>query len=645
MSTAPELSPFLRTLFAERSDDLLALYAGAEANADLLHADFYTLRDLLELSGYETNEPVHVLLLALLLALDEGSLCVEASSDGLARRLAGLAEEPVVRAWATRAAACLEGEGLPELIGRSADEPRPVVLLEDGARKYLYFQKYLKHEEHLVEVLKKRLAAAATPVPGDLPAIVRDVLADNPLRLNAGQQTALGLALLRNLVLVSGGPGTGKTSVVVTLLRCLVRGGIAPERIALAAPTGRAAQRLTDAVRAGIGPDLALADITARTLHQLLRYHPGRGTFLHHGENPLPADVVVVDEVSMVGVRLMAGLFQALRPQTRLVLLGDKDQLASVDPGAVLANLLPSDDRPGFSETMGRALSGLFPGLDLALDPGHRPLQDVLVVLEENYRSQQEIQGVARAINAQDANVVGFLSSTSCQLLEQAVGSVSAWRGVLEQWAVQHYLGPGAGDYAALIARCALSGREVAPEQKAMLDALFGIVNRARILTLVREGPWGCEGVNRYLGQILRPRLDPGAVGLFAGMPVLVTRNDHARHLYNGDVGLALRSVGGGYRVVFPRLQEYVSFAADSLAGHEVALALTVHKSQGSEYDEVLLVLPPEGGRRLLTKEMIYTGVTRARRRVVIVGGREVLRSAVARRVERESALLQVLVR
>jgi len=194
-----------------------------------------------------------------------------------------------------------------------------------------------------------------------------------------------------------------------------------------------------------------------------------------------------------------------------------------------------------------------------------------------------------------------------------------------------------------LAARCRIYGHgDLAAEQQGLLEKLFLSLGRARILTLLREGPWGCEDINRFLAQYLQPQSDRHGRGThFAGEPVLISSNDPGRGLFNGDVGITLRSQEGGYRVVFQRRGSYISFPAEALMSHELAFAITVHKSQGSEHDQVLLVLPPEWGRRLLTKEMVYTGITRARQVAVICSRKEVLRSAIKRKMERESGVME----
>lgn len=692
----PQPSPFtgfLAALFPTCSPRLCALYESAADNGGLVKTDFYTLRDLLELSGYVNEEPVQTLLLSLLLALDEGSLCVEATEAGLSRRLEALLAPDEVSALAREASTALGR--YPRLIGSQVTDGKPLILHQHADRPFLYFQKYLKHEQLLHTWLQQRLQE---PAPAADPQALRTLLtavleqepvqiAGQPVQLNRDQRLAVAVGLLRNFTIISGGPGTGKTSIVFTLLRCLVRSGVPVERIALAAPTGRAAQRLTDSLRSGLAnlqerlpeasPDRQLDQLSAATLHHLLGYQPSRGTFRHHRENPLPADVVIVDEVSMVGLFLMAQLLQATAPQTRLILLGDKDQLPSVEAGAVLAHLVGGAERSGFSPQLGAALATLYPDLAPLPVGSGQPLQDVLVVLEQNYRSQQDILDVARAVNRQDEGIVERLHSmalpavpapqpargrrrsvavalpsvhealaevtarTGCWLLDQEQLDLPQWRQVLEAWLERHFLTGETESYRSLVETTVLPDGEAIPgELREPLDRLFAVLNRSRILTLVREGPYGCVSINQFLDQQLRLRLDRSARGsLFLGAPVLMTRNDYGRQLFNGDVGITLRSQSGVYRVVLPRQGGYVSFLAEALPAHELAFALTVHKSQGSEYGQVLLVLPSEGGRRLLTKEMIYTGITRAKQLVLICANKATLRQAIRRRVERESGL------
>jgi len=374
---------------------------------------------------------------------------------------------------------------------------------------------------------------------------------------------------------------------------------------------------------------------------------------------------VIVDEVSMVGLVLMSQLMQALESGAKLILLGDKDQLPSVEAGAVLANLVPDGLATGFSPELTRQLAECFPAITVPTSDADRPLRDCVVLLQTNHRSQPDIRTAARAINHRDAELIDRLpvltfddgrpaaswqraeSAGGCWLLEQTLATPAELRGFLHSRLEYSYFhdahdGTCLGDLvraARVPDNLELSGTPIDD-----LRRLFAHLDRFRLLTLVREGPWGSVDVNRCYDQMLRPRLDPGARGsLFAGAPVLVTRNDPIRQLNNGDVGLALRTAAGDLRVVFPRQAGFVSFPAEALPAHELGFALTIHKSQGSEYGQVLVVLPPEGGRQLLTKELLYTAITRAKALAVLCGTRAVLRQAISRQIVREAGLLQSL--
>jgi exodeoxyribonuclease V alpha subunit len=650
MDVRPPIPGHLRELFPHGSDALLRLVLLAEENASLLRSDVYALKDWLEIAGYD-HECLHVLLLLLVLAHEEGSLCLELSADNLTRRLRELLEcagpsqtspEEEARLWAQRVLDEFAGHDFSKLIGTRPDDNRPVIQHVAGSRRFLYFQKLLRNELEFAQLFEARLAQPALArAPDSVLKEVFDVdpmyVGQEPLALDPDQRRAVELALCRPLALISGGPGTGKTSIVVSLLRCLLRVGLTPDRIALAAPTGRAAQRLTDAVRGGVQalrsaqvPDTLLPEVRTSTLHQLLDYTPNRDLFRRHVENPIEADVVIVDEVSMVGMVLMARLFQALRPQARVILLGDKDQLPSVDAGAVLANLVSED-----------------------ASPQAQARRAVTVMLRTNHRSEPHVRAVAAAVNRQDLSVLATLPALEVpetswsnlggergvRLLEQRHQTPGELKRILHHWADHAYLASGFKD---VLTECMALEDDEDPCRLERLGELFRILDRTRLLTLIREGPWGCVAINKLLDDYLRPRLHRPSLGaLFPGAPVLITRNDHGRQLFNGDVGLTLGSESG-LRVVFPRQRSFYSVPADALPAHELGFALTVHKSQGSEYGQVLLVLPPTGGRRLLTKELVYTGITRARDLAILCATREVLALAVRKHCARESGVLNL---
>ena len=322
---------FLKELFPQAGSELLRLLQGVAENAFLLRSDFYAIRDWLEIADYREKEVPHAILLLMLVALEDGSLCIEVAEPALRRRLVDFVPEVEAAAWAQRIEISLKQNEFPELVGASPLDARPVIVHTIDGQRFLYFQKYLRAEITFQCDLNQRLEQQPEALGVSWPEIVREVMGSQSLRLDRDQQLALGAALLNNFAVISGGPGTGKTSIVLTLLRCMIRGDIAPDRIALAAPTGRAAQRLSDALRSGLdrltpdaaSPDAKLRDLAATTLHQLLGYRPTRNNFARHRENTIPADVVIVDEGSMVGLVLMSSLLQALAPTTKLIILGD----------------------------------------------------------------------------------------------------------------------------------------------------------------------------------------------------------------------------------------------------------------------------------------------------------------------------------
>ncbi|KUZ14386.1 exodeoxyribonuclease V subunit alpha [Burkholderia diffusa] len=673
-----------------------------------------------------------------------GHVCV--SLGALAQRY----EEPVDDVRAALAAAGVVAFGT-----LARGDERPLIV---DRHDHLYLSRYFDYERRLADAL---VAQAGVAAPGDVlsPDRLRDSLARyfGPATGEVDwQRVAAIVALTGRVTIVSGGPGTGKTTTVVGVLACLLDAhpGL---RIALAAPTGKAAQRMQEALHARAGdlpPELAarLPD-TSYTLHRLLG-GGGAAGFRHHRDNPLPYDLIVVDEASMIDVALAAHLLDALAPGARLVLLGDKDQLAAVEAGAVFAELsarptftaaartriadalgidetvfvaaLPVPDgeatgavagaaqaparapasaplsasaarKPSARRNVDTRQASLFDDgpsaevvsptassspepVDLdsasaatdpawieadelawldavelapldpsdpaiapidpsradeiaAASPAPAPLADCVVWLERNYRfgldspigrlslaiRRGDVQATLDALPADDAAAASFYDDAGETLAASTVERLAR--------RFEAYLDA---------LRAALS--EPVPDPLPLFDAL----NRFRILCATRTGSRGAEHVNALVATHVRHAARvPLAVGAhwFTGRPIMVTRNDYALGLFNGDIGIALPDAHGVLRVWFRRADgtaRAVSPAA--LPPHETAFALTVHKSQGSEFDEAALVLPASFGR-VLTRELVYTAVTRARTRVQVIGPRRVLAQAVATRTQRDSGL------
>ena len=509
-------------------------------------------------------------------------------------------------------------------------ELRPLIL-DQANRLYLY--RYWQYEQILANGITSRAHDIAADKTQNLAEIVERYF-PNRDKLNPDwQRIAALLAATRSFTVISGGPGTGKTTTVVKVLALLLElSDQTPLSIALAAPTGKAAARLKSSISKAKVDLPCREDLRqqipedVRTLHRLLGSRHLSPYFRHDADNPLPYDVVVVDEASMVDLPLMAKLVSALAPHARLILLGDKNQLASVEAGAVLGDICRTGTDTLYSKTMQQTLGSL---LDLpvtaygsAVEPG---LADCLVTLQRNYRFAAEsgISQLADAVNqgaAQQAK----------QLLDANDASGISWVDCPEQSRLSQALRDpvinGFGNYLTV--------------KKA--DEAFCAFSRFMILCALRNAPFGVADVPLLAERILaQNKMIQPQTRWYKGRPIMVTANDYRLGLFNGDTGIIWPDPArdGQRRAFFPYSRgELRSLAPARLPAHETVFACTVHKSQGSEFDQVLLMLPPHDSRAL-TRELVYTGITRARQSVQLWGSRETLRLALGRQVQRSSGL------
>ncbi len=618
-----------RVAYARRATGLLRQFNEAGV---LGLADVHTADRVARICG-EPDDQVRLALALTVRALRLGSVCLELAT---ARQTMFDEAEESVDTSALPWPAPLEWEqtcarSRMVTVGAEAPSARPLRLTSGR----LYLERYWLQEETVRRQLQARWARPA-PVIDQARAraaldrlFARDGLADDEVDR---QRLAAAVALLSSVSVIAGGPGTGKTTTVAALLTVLADQPGRTPRIALAAPTGKAAARLTEAVeraRERLEPaDRALfAELTAQTLHRLLGWLPGkRGRFRHDAHNHLPYDVVVVDEVSMVSLTVMARLLEAVRPGARLVLVGDPDQLSPVDAGAVLADVVTaSGDREPALET---ALAELGPDVCERV-----PVVRRVVTLDHVFRFGDggAIDALAKAIRAaRPDEVLAVLRSGSAEVEFTEADPGDAAIGL---------------DHLAAEVRAAGQRRVGAAAAGDIAEALAAI-DQHRLLCAHRRGPYGVsrwsDEAERWLDLGSNQQLARSGEGeWYVGRPVLVVANDYDLGLYNGDIGVVVTTTAG-LRVAFARGSGHTLVAPVRLDAVQTVHAMTVHRAQGSQFGCVSFIVPPADSP-LLTRELFYTAVTRASRQVQVFGTAEAIERAVTRPANRASGLAERL--
>ncbi len=503
----------------------------------------------------------------------------------------------------------------------------------------LYLDRYWQQERQVADDLLARRRDLAT-------GVALDVLAGGLERLFDGdppdlQRLAAATAVLRRLAVIAGDPGTGKTTTVARILALVdeqsTAAGERPLRVALAAPTGKAAARLEEAVHheaamldVGDETRARLLALDGATLHRLLGWRPGfQGRFRHHRGNRLAHDVVVVDETSMVSLSMIARLVEAVGTQARLILVGDPGQLASVEAGSVLGDIVgPASTglrmRPAFRALLGDVAAQEVPVAD---PPGGLGVGEGIVVLRRVHRYGGDVAVLAEAVQRGDVDGV-------MEVLREGGGNVR-WIDVdLGSASAMSRLATVRD--AVIEAGRRVTGAAAVGDSRSALDGLRAM----RILCAHRHGPYGVAAWTDQVERWLTAAIDGYGTGgrWYVGRPLLVTENDYGLRLFNGDTGVVVAKEDGGVSAVFERRGELVQVSTARLQAVDTVHAMTIHKSQGSQFDAVAVLLP-DASSPILARELLYTAITRAQGQLTVAGPEASIRAAVSRPIARASGL------
>ncbi|MDO5609348.1 MAG: exodeoxyribonuclease V subunit alpha [Pseudomonadota bacterium] len=495
------------------------------------------------------------------------------------------------------------------LVGTADSAATPFVIDDD----LFYLRRNFSHEVALAQLLGERLQPAQATISVDqLDSLFAQP--DDP-RI-AGQRAAVAKALRQRLFVLTGGPGTGKTTTVLRILMALLAEHGDDARLRLAAPTGKAAQRLGESLRAASAEDFPAAwqPLLAKvqmaetaTVHRLLGSRGARGGWRHHADSPLPADIVVIDEASMLDLAMLRGVLEALSPDTRLILVGDADQLDSVGTGSVLQDIVS------------------------ALGDDSANLQRLL----HSFRADRALLPLNEAVRqGEPAAFFAGLSAAQPAAMQQRLADAPALRKALHGWAD------------ALLAEIIAAGIDRSLQHTLEPQIALETLRRRQLLSALREGEFGASGANAVIEKHLASALQTAdaAVGegtfWYPGRRVMITRNDPASGLFNGDIGICLGDGSGGLQVWFEAADDLPrAFDIAALPAHVAAFALTVHKAQGSEYAEVAVLLPQVVEHRLLSRQWLYTAISRARKRLQIWGTDAAITQAINAPAMRTSGL------
>ncbi len=653
-----------------RADIMKAKILGLKGNGEFNAIDFQFADLLCNIAGNAATETLYLSsMLASKITLDGRHICIDLTKHAgknLSQCLGDIDDKnrlELENILLPKDADAWREELLRSRIAGPADaqdEKRTPLVIDSSNRLYIY--RYWDYERRLAKAIVAKAAFKGIDCPEKLGRLIDEYSTwrterDRSWKIDQWQILAVFIALRNRFSVISGGPGTGKTTIAAALVSVLLKEARSCGKnieIAVCAPTGKAAVRIQESISGSLLPAVRqTGEIEAKTIHRLLGYIPNSPYFRHNTKNPLSADVLIVDESSMVSLPLMAKLISALKPEARLVLLGDQNQLASVESGAILADICAAVRINSFSAEFVGEFAKFAPSAPRPAPSCQASgLSDLAVSLEINHRfkgeGKEKIADVSRFVNEGDAE--NALSALPLHPEFQDCQEI----GTTEMHHICKIPLPDKRDLKKILKKIVEKSSYSSFHHAKDIREAFDIFNEFRVLCSNRKGPFGMERINFLIMEILSEFDGANSAGRTIhckGSPILITENDYALKLYNGDTGLVWRddsnSSEGELRAYFPKSDqagEFNSFPISRLPEHELAYAMTVHKAQGSGFKRVLVVLPDKHNP-ILSRELIYTAITRAMEEVNLMIRDEVFSLAVKSQMERSSGLQDLLIK
>lgn len=675
----------LKKSWPEADEYFLKVAAGLCEDSFLTVSDVLAIRDITKgCDHYRIN--IQFLLLIMFLTLNRGSICLDISHDAICKCLSGfISDLDNIENITSKIMKFFDSKKdfdeknsfiISECLCDKNKITSPLILHKsaEGYRQ-IFFERFYSYKLRLEENIRKRVCGPVN-LPEDFMAmknIFYRILPDF-MRDNIEQQMAVLLSILSRWLVISGGPGTGKTSCVSSVLRFHMSMGVNPENIFLVAPTGRAAKRMEESLKNGIAANFyneiesGVFDIKPATIHRTLKYSVSANRFLYNSHNKLPARLVVVDEASMIDLALMVCLLEAIPDDANIIICGDSQQLPSVDAGGIFANLAAEQQGNSFSETVIK-LADEF-GIEISdkmVAKSPTFFTDRFVYLKESNRSEGLIKELSKSSDEdhfkeilQRAEIFKYTS------LDQPVHGkydINFNLGVGEN--LKHIIPPENKEERILfdkrvtdlwlwenygndksflenISVVSNNGSDFLTQEsgQVVLDDILGHVGKYQILTIVKHGFYGCDGINSRAIELLGNR---SRHGYYSGLPIMIIRNNYVLGLFNGDTGVLVEAADGVLRAAFKINGKMELFTLETIGDEWVpAYAVTIHKSQGSEYDDVFIQIPPDDYKSawpLMIREILYTGITRARKNAVINADNAALNRIITNTVTRETGI------